>query len=172
MKNSVSRMCFFVCLLFLSAAVGMADYLTVPACAFHGYYTDASSAYFVATYTNVQYIYTLTQPGDAGYCFAPVNLPQGARIDGIVLYYMDNDGGANIEAKLQRHYQATADAYVTLFTATSYGASNWVNSLADYSLDGGTRLVNNNSFQYSLRLQFGAATDQLRCYGVKIVYHF
>jgi hypothetical protein len=172
MKNTMGRAFFLVFLFLVSAVVGLADYLTVPACAFHGWNTDSSSIYFVATASNVQYIYTLAQPGDAGYCYAPVNLPQGAKIDGIVLYYLDNDAGANVEAKLQRHYQATADAYVTLFTATSYGASNWVNSVADYSLDAGTRTVNNNGWQYSVRLQFQAATDQLKCFGVKIIYHF
>ncbi len=172
MRNTVSRTFFLVFLLLFSAAVGMADYLTVPACAFHGWNTDASSIYFVATASNVQYIYTLTQPGDAGYCYAPVNLPQGVRIDGIVLYYLDNDISANIEVKLQRHYQLTQDAYKTLFTVTTSGAGNWISSLGDWTLDDGTRLVNNNSYQYSLRLQFQAATDQLKCCGVKIIYHY
>jgi len=117
-------------------------------------------------------IYTLTQPGDAGYCYAPVSLPQGVRIDGIVLYYLDNEISANIEIKLQRHYQPTQDAYKTLFTVTTSGAGNWISSLGDWTLDDGTRLVNNNSYQYSLRLQFQAATDQLKCFGVKIVYHY
>jgi hypothetical protein len=172
MKKTMSRAFVFVFLLLLSAMIGLADYLVVPACAFHSWNTDPSSIYFVTTYKNVQYIYTQTQPGDAGYCYAPVNLPQGVRIDGIVLFYLDNSAGANIEVKLQRHYQAVADAYVTLFSVTTSGAASGVRSLADYSLDGGMRLVNNNGWQYSLRLQFQAASEQLRCFGVKIVYHY
>jgi len=172
MRNTMSRTFFFVFLLLFSAAVGMADYLTVPAVAFHGWNTDASSVYFVATESNAQWIYTLTQPGDAGYCYAPVNLPQGVKIDGIVLYYLDNDGGANIEVKLQKQYQPVLDSYKTLFTVTTYGAANWVSSLSDWTLDDGTRTVNNNAYQYCLRLQFQAATDQLKCFGVKIVYHY
>lgn len=170
MRNTISKVFCLVFLLLFAAAAGQADYLTVPACAFHGYYTDPSSVYFVATSSNAQWIYTLTQPGDAGYCYAPVNLPQGARISGIILYYLDNDAGANIEVRLQKHTQSVLDSYKTLFSVTTYGASNWINTLGDWTLNEGTRIVGNNGFQYCLRLQFQAATDQLKCFGVKIIY--
>jgi hypothetical protein len=169
MKNSVSRCLFFVFLLLFSAAMVRADYLTIPAAAFHGWYTDSSSVYFVGTACNNRYIYTLVQPGDAGFCYAPVSLPNGATINGIMLFYWDNDINGDIEVLLQSN-APTTDAYHTLFSTKTSGAYAGIQYKGDWSLDGGSRIVNSN-FQYTLRLQFGVASTELKCYGVRIIYH-
>ena len=141
-------------------------------CAFHGYNTDATDITHVATFSNSKYIYALAMPDDDGYCYAPVNLPQGAKIGGIVVYAWDNDFSANIEVALQKHYQLSDGSPQILFSVATSGYTAGVLSWGDWTLDTGSRTVNNNNWEYSLRLRFQAATDQLRCYGVKIAYTF
>jgi hypothetical protein len=172
MKNAISKVLIIVFLVLFSAAAGLADYLAVPACAFHSYNTDATDYTHVATYSSSRYIYALAMPDDDGYCYAPVNLPQGVRISGIVVFAWDNHASANIEVALQRHYQLSDAPQQTLFSVATSGNAAAVYSWGDWALDAGTRIVNNNNYQYTLRLRFMAATEQLRCYGVKVIYTY
>jgi hypothetical protein len=169
MRNTVSRAFFLVVLLFFSVGIGRADWLVIPAPAFHSYYTDPDSNLFVATTCTSSYIYTLRQPTGGGFLYAPVNLPHGVKIQGIVFFYLDNDAGGDIKATLGR-VQLSTGTYQQLFQALSGGVANWIIAAGDWSLDGGSRVVNNYGYQYALRLDFGVHSDQLRCYGVRIIY--
>jgi hypothetical protein len=173
MKNTLGRSFVFVFLFILTVVISMADVLTVPAAAFHSYSTYPSDIYFVATSCNSRWIYTLTQPDAAGYLYAPVNLPEGVRIDGITLYCRDNHASADIWLLLQKNSQQNETVTVTLFSVSSSGQSTAMQHLNDWTVDGGaSRLVANNSYQYTLRIQFGAASEELKCFGAKITYHY
>jgi hypothetical protein len=169
MRNTLSKAFFLVFLLLLSAAIGQADFLVVPAAAFHSYVTEPSDLNYVTTECNSRWIFTKTQP-PGGYCYAPVNLPDGVRIDGIVLFFRDNHGVSGIELQLFKNYQLNETISASLFSVKTSGQSTEVQSLGDWTIDEGTRIVNNNSFQYTLRIKFGAASEELKCFGAKIKY--
>lgn len=170
MRKKLLGTFFLVFLLFISAGISMADFLAVPASAFRGWVTDPGSIYFVGVRSNSRWIYTETQPGDSGYCYAAVNLPHGVRIDNLILFYRDNHATADIECALFKNYQI-GDISEELFKVKTSGQSTSIQYLGDWTLNQGVRYINNNTHQYTIRIQFEAASSNLKCYGVQVRFH-
>jgi len=170
MRKEFIRISILVFVLLILTGICLADYLTVPATAFRAWNTNPDSIYYVGTYSNNRYIYTEMQAGTSGYLYAPVYLPHGVRIDNMILFYRDNHATADIVCRLTKNYQLS-DNFETLFQVETSGQSTAIQYLGDWSLNEGNRYINNNTHQYTVRIQLEAASSELKCYGVQIRYH-
>jgi len=148
-----------VVFIFLLAAVLPADTLTISNAAFN---PQGSQIIYRSGY----YLW----PDSAGTSVqAPVNLPDGAIIDGIRLFYYDN-GPALIRAVLVRR-SVWQFSWLKLFTVQTSVELNKEQWTCDYSLDSGTRTVNTQNHSYWLDVWFSGSGAKYLLYDVQIIYH-
>jgi len=143
-------------LVFLLEPALQADTLTIPTSAF------ASDSSFHIEFGQLVL-------DSAGYAFAPVNLPNGAIIDGIRFFYRDN-GPEGIETSLfkQSMWQV---AVQKLFEIASLGAEPGLRWSSDWSLNEGWRTVQTGNSSYWIQIYFGEGGIDYMVYGAQVIYH-
>jgi hypothetical protein len=105
----------------------------------------------------------------AGYAFAPVNLPNGAIIDGIRFFFLDK-GPETVRASLFRQsmWQMSVSE---LFSISSSGAEPGLRWSSDWSLNAGWRTVQTQNFSYWIQLHFNEGGLDYQVFGVQVIYH-
>lgn len=105
-----------------------------------------------------------------GFMVAPVDLPDGAIIKNIRVFYYDNSS-ESIELEFIRHNQFSGDRNI-LFSIVTQGQFNGSRSSVDSicSPAPSYRKVYNNTCQYYLKAQFGTEGGTLAIFGVSIEY--
>ena len=96
---------------------------------------------------------------------APVELPDGAVIHGLTLYYSDSDDTANIILWLQRSNRAGG---IDTMAGVATSGSSGTGYITDNSITSGTETVDNGSYNYSLAAELDSANVIL--YGARIDY--
>jgi hypothetical protein len=160
----LKKLSLIMCLVFLfsfAASVGYADYLFVPARAFHA---DADDVAYDSYETRIW------KDDSTGYLVAPVYLPQGAVVDGVFLFYRDS-GTGYISCVFMRT-NPDANTYQSQFPITTSGDTGDGHAVS-WAVTNGTRTINHAVFAYYLRLYFYVSDDasNYRVYGVRIHYH-
>jgi len=102
--------------------------------------------------------------------YAPIHLPQDAKITSIIVFYYDNHNPGNVTATLYK-VNAYTEAVISLGTFTSSGVSGIVQSHKISPLIGGNK-IDNGGYFYCLCLDFtnASAGENVRIYRVKINY--
>jgi len=107
----------------------------------------------------------------SGVFYAPVKLPEGAKITSVVLFYKDDSSSGNIEINLWKKNIYTLDNTM-MATWTSSADTAAVPLIHKLSPIYGGNSVNNGGYFYIVRIQFsdpGAFADCM-LYAVKIMY--
>jgi len=147
--------------LILFSGTGRADHLFIPHTAFNGSNYDTT----YLTYNH----YTRMQ--SQGFLVAPVYLPQGAVVNGVILFFEDK-GPGYIACNLVR-VNPDAGTERFQFPIQSDGSTAGIRHEANWAVTQGTRTVNHAVFSYYVRIQF-SFTDNFSnyaLYGVRIHYH-
>jgi len=109
------------------------------------------------------------------YFFAPVQLPEGAKISSMVVFFMDNQPDCAIKVELfrQNRYGGTQDTIIPVWTTTDDSATYRTHKLTnvDYSYN----KILNNSCTYHVKVRFYTGESvpdwsALKLYGIKIFY--
>jgi hypothetical protein len=153
----------FICLLgwVLLSGPAFADFIHIPAASFTG---DSSQL----RVNNGYYLYAQDSIGSL---HAPVELPHGAIIKSMRIFFLDNHATGDLEVHLYRRNLYNGD-YLELFYLESSGASNTDRFEVDSTIYPAPsyRRVYNNACQYYIKAYFGGYGTTLRLYGVTIEY--
>ena len=106
------------------------------------------------------------------YMHAPINLPDGAQITGLVFYYYDNHNPGYMTANLIRNNDPGTGSRTSLASANSpfgvVAGSHY--SYSSYPLST-PEVVDNARYNYEIEVYWSAASTELRLMGVKVVYN-
>ena len=99
--------------------------------------------------------------------YAPVHLPQGAKVKSVTLYYLDNHSGGEVQFSLRRqdpsiHWSWTMCYYFTQGYSNSV-RSQTITTISDNKID-------NRKYSYYIQVYFSQPESLLRFFGVKIKY--
>jgi hypothetical protein len=115
---------------------------------------------------------SLLQNSGTGYAYylAPVHLPQGATINQVVAYYLDNDSGTSldVEVKLLQTYDFS-NSGVFIATVVSSGAILGITYNVTSSIT--TPLVDNATYSYAVQVGM-ANSASLGLQAVRIDYNY
>jgi hypothetical protein len=137
-----------------------------------GWFQFISANTFVPYNSSMTYVYynsgCMYRTGGGDFTEHTLQLPQGAEIDYLRVYYYDNDPTHNVRADLYA-YDGYGDN-VNIASASSSGAVNSYQSMGSGFF---SYTVNNEAEALSLSLYYGGATTNLlRICGVRIRYQY
>jgi hypothetical protein len=149
-------------------------YLSVPAAAFTttqtqtagGSYVDAGVGGFASG--NARWLVG-GSPGADGYLFAPISLPDSARMTSLDLYVYDGDAIVNISGSIIRQTFGSSVA-TSVATTTATSGSPGTTSVAVSSISSVTGTIDNANYSYYIRVDSKQDNSDLRIYGAKITY--
>jgi hypothetical protein len=136
------------------------DVLQIPAAAFVPRASNIDWDYEGFGYIAV----TLNPNSDKDVFWAPVQLPTGARVRLLELFYYDGDATNDISATLRGYTGAITPGLTTIATVSSSGAPGYTNafsSFVDYT-------VPNGSTQHAVVINIPSATSNLRFKGASV----
>jgi hypothetical protein len=120
---------------------------------------------------NEFYFHTgLNNPMDA-YAYAPVHLPQGAKVTKLIIYYVDNACGVSqyLVVTLTRHNLATgAVQKMGEVTSDKVPCEAYRRTLEDATIS--NSMIDNEKYSYAFYTKFFDAIDRLKFTGAKIYY--
>ena len=157
---------FFGVMVFILLSASMMHaqykYLVIPSCNFR---PNDEAIQFWSSYG---WSY-LDATSGAGTLLAPINLPQDATIISVTMSYYDSDASNEVRFRIRRVNYYTWYSQV-LFSGNSSGIGGPGTAL-DSTLDGGSRVIKNNSFFYTAEVWPDTpAGSALAVYCVKIKY--
>jgi len=110
--------------------------------------------------------------GPLPYCaYAPIHLPQGATVTGLVFWVRDNNGADDSTAKLYRRSVNGTTGTQELASASSSGASGGARIFADFTVSNG--LVDNLGYWYFVWVclpNYGAPDGPTEMRGLYLAY--
>ncbi|MFQ6083217.1 MAG: hypothetical protein ACE5WD_07655 [Candidatus Aminicenantia bacterium] len=119
-------------------------------------------------YQSGEYLYSVSGATNR-YFYAPVHLPQNAKVTSVTLYYWDDDAGY-VQLYFFKENMYNANLY-TLCSYSTTGATNaWrYTKISPISYN----TINNGGYTYFIRIYLSSSTagSGLRLHGVKILYN-